>query len=521
MKERQATVASDACDTQNSITRVMESTRKVVECVMHDLPVGILLCDEKGGIVTFNATAQRILGCEELAVGPDHRTRAYGLHLPDTVSPFPVDQLPLARALRGEVVTDVEIFVRNENVSSGIWISASAAPWRDEDGGVSGAVVVLRDISGHKKSFEEIERLSSAVEQTADGVIITDLKGTITYVNTGFEMMTGYSREEAVGGTPRLLRSGKHDARFYQDLWKAVLGGKVFRGTLINRKKNGQLYDAEQTITPVRGSDGRHAFLVSVQKDISERLRNEQLQVEMKVAREVQQRLYPKRAPLLPGFDIAGAAFPAATMCGDLFDFFPMPGGCLGLAVADVCGHGIGPSLLMAQARAYLRTLSLSCFDVGELLRRLNEILVVDADEKDYLTLLVTRLDPRARTLTHASAGHVTGYLLDRGGEIRERLESTGVPLGMYAGQDFPSGPTLSLEPGEMVILFTDGITEAGEVDGNAFGTDRLLEFIKDHRHDAASSIVEGLCRTAQSFEARGPQVDDMTVVICKAEPAP
>jgi sigma-B regulation protein RsbU (phosphoserine phosphatase) len=520
VNERNATIASDACGTENSITRVMESTRKVVECVMHDLPVGILLSDEKGGIVSFNATAQRILGCEVLDVDPDDRTRTYGLHLPDNVTPFPADQLPLARALRGEVVTGVELFVRNERVPSGVWISASAAPWRDEDGGVSGGVVVFRDISSEKRSLEELKRLSSAVEQTADGVIITDLKGTITYVNTGFEEMTGYSREEAVGQTPRLLKSGKHEARFYQDLWKTVLGGKVFRGTLINRKKSGRLYDAEQTITPVRGSDGRHAFLVSVQKDISERLRNEQLQVEMNVAREVQQRLYPKRAPRLPGFDIAGAAFPAATMCGDLFDFFPMPGDCLGLAVADVCGHGVGPSLLMAQARAYLRTLALSCFDVGELLRRLNEILVVDSDVKDYLTLLVTRLDPRARTLTHASAGHVTGYLLDRGGEIRERLESTGIPLGMFAGQDFPSGPTLALEPEEIVVLFSDGMTEAAELDGNA-GTDRLLEFIKDHRHCPSADIAEGLYRTAQSLQGNRPQIDDMTVVICKLEASP
>jgi PAS domain S-box-containing protein len=170
--------------------------------------------------------------------------------------------------------------------------------------------------------------------------------------------MTGYSREEAVGGTPHLLKSGKHETRFYQDLWKTVLDGRVFSGSLINRKKGGQLFHAAQTISPVRGSDGRHAFLASVQKDITERLQNEQLQVEMNVARQVQDRLYPKSAPRLPGFDIAGAAFPAATMCGDLFDFFPMPGGCLGLAVADVCGHGIGPSLLMAQARAYCRALT-------------------------------------------------------------------------------------------------------------------------------------------------------------------
>jgi serine phosphatase RsbU (regulator of sigma subunit) len=198
-----------------------------------------------------------------------------------------------------------------------------------------------------------------------------------------------------------------------------------------------------------------------------------------------------------------------------------MPGDCFGLVVADVCGHGVGPSLLMAQARAYLRSLALSCFDVGELLRRLNEILVVDSDARDYLTLLVARLDPRARTLAYASAGHVTGYLLDRGGEVRESLESTGIPVGLFAGRKFPSGPTLSLEPGETVVLFTDGITEIGEFDGEAFGVGRLLEHIKSHRHDSASHIAQGLYRAAKGFQVDRPQTDDMTVVICRVEAVP
>jgi len=494
---------------------------KILESLFQDLPVGIMFCDEKGKILFFNATAQRTLGLESLDVEPGERTGTFGCYLPDAVTPVPAHKLPLARTLRGEVVTDAQLFIRNGQVPSGIWISASSAPWRDEHGAISGGVVVFRDITDRKRSIDNIERLSSAVEQTADAVVITDMKGTITYVNPGFEEMTGYSREEAIGKSPRLLKSGKHEPRFYRDLWDTVLGGGVFRGTLINQKKSGELFHAEQTISPVRGSDGRHAYLVSVLKDITERLRNEQLQVEMDVAREVQQRLYPNSAPRLPGFDIAGAAFPAATMCGDLFDFFPMLGDCLGLVVADVCGHGVGPSLLMAQARAYLRSLALSCFDVGELLRRLNEILVVDADVKDYLTLLVARLDPRARTLAYASAGHVAGYLLDRGGDVRERLESTGIPLGMFREKLFQSSPILSMEPGETVVLVTDGISEIGEVDGNAFGEHRLLEFIKNHRHDPASDIVDGLYRTARGFQAKRPQLDDMTVVICKVEIAP
>jgi len=489
--------------------------------MIHDLPVGIMVSDRNGRILCFNAAAQRILGLDALNVSPDDRARVIGCHLRDAVTPFPTDQLPLARAIRGEVVEDVEIFVRNGHVPDGVWISTSAAPWRGGDGKVSGGVVVFRDITGQKQSLEHTRRLSSAVEQTADAVIITDMDGIIQYVNPGFEKMTGYGQEEVVGRTPRLLKSGEHEVRFYEDMWNIVLGGGVYRGTLLNRKKSGQLFHAEQTISPVRGSDGQNAFLVSVLKDITERLRHEQMHGEMKVAQQVQQRLHPKSAPRISGFDIAGAAFPAATLCGDLFDFFPMPGDCLGLAVADVCGHGLGPALLTAQARAYLRSLALSCFDVGELLRRLNEILVVDSDVRDYLTLLVARLDPRGRTLTYASAGHVTGYLLDRDGKIRERLVSTGTPLGMFAGRGFPSGPTMSLKRSETLVLLTDGFTEIGELQGNAFGEYRVLEFVREHRNDAASSIVQGLYHAAKSFEVGGPRTDDMTVIICKVDAAP
>jgi sigma-B regulation protein RsbU (phosphoserine phosphatase) len=111
--------------------------------------------------------------------------------------------------------------------------------------------------------------------------------------------------------------------------------------------------------------------------------------------------------------------------------------------------------------------------------------------------------------------------LLDRDGEVRERLESTGIPLGIFAGRGFRSGPTLSLRRDDTVVLFTDGITEIGELDGCAFGADRVLEFVKDHHHDSASNIVQGLYRAAKNFEVKGPQTDDMTVVICKVDAAP
>lgn len=114
------------------------------------------------------------------------------------------------------------------------------------------------------------------VEQTADHVMITDKNGVIEYVNPAFEKLTGYAKEEVIGQTPRILKSGHHDQRFYETLWQTILAGQAFRGILLNRKKNGLLFYEEKTITPLRDDQGDIAHFVSTGKDITERKRLEQ-----------------------------------------------------------------------------------------------------------------------------------------------------------------------------------------------------------------------------------------------------
>ncbi|MCX9025747.1 MAG: PAS domain S-box protein, partial [Candidatus Methanoperedens sp.] len=130
---------------------------------------------------------------------------------------------------------------------------------------------VIRDITGRKQAEEMQRKLSSAVEHTADIVVIAKKDGTIEYVNPAFEKITGYTMEEAVGKTPRILKSGKQDEKFYKYLWETILSGEVFYGVLINKKNNGELYYAEKTITPVKDKDGTITHFVSTDKDITER----------------------------------------------------------------------------------------------------------------------------------------------------------------------------------------------------------------------------------------------------------
>ncbi|HEY9849283.1 MAG TPA: PAS domain S-box protein [Leptolyngbyaceae cyanobacterium] len=134
---------------------------------------------------------------------------------------------------------------------------------------------VGRDIQERKTAEEALNILSSAVEQTADNAIITDKFGIIKYVNSAFEKLTGYTKTEAIGKTPAILRSGEHPSIFYQELWLNILSGKVFRAEFINRKKNGELFYEEKTITPIKNHQGQITHFVSTGKDITDRVKAE------------------------------------------------------------------------------------------------------------------------------------------------------------------------------------------------------------------------------------------------------
>lgn len=132
---------------------------------------------------------------------------------------------------------------------------------------------IIRDITERKRIEETLRKLSRAVEQTAEGVYITDRRGTIEYVNLAFEQQTGYGRDEAIGATPRLFASGQHGTDFYDRLWRTILSGRVFRDVFVNRKKSGELYYDLQTISPVRDDRGEISHFVTSSRDVTQRVR--------------------------------------------------------------------------------------------------------------------------------------------------------------------------------------------------------------------------------------------------------
>jgi sigma-B regulation protein RsbU (phosphoserine phosphatase) len=376
-------------------------------------------------------------------------------------------------------------------------------------------MVHTEDITERKNNELELQKLSSAVKQTADGVLLTDNQGIIEYVNPAFEKTTGFTSAEVIGKTPAFLKSGNHDQIFYKNLWDVILGGNSYTGTILNRKKDGTLYWCEQSITPMKNSDGTITNFVSVIKDISELKKKQEQDFYLRIAREVQQRLSNTRLEV-PGFDIAGTTYSALETSGDYFDFVHTADGHVLLAVGDVCGHGIGAALIMAETRAYLRAFAKRDSDPAKILNELNGELSSDLDDNHYVTLILARIDPTRNILDYASAGHIPAYLLNKEGEAIHTLKSTGIPLGFMADEKYSRSEQIKLKSGNLLAMLTDGITEAIAKDGSEFGSERMIDIINSHRMDTAQQIADQLIQSVCLFTDLQHQEDDITSVICK-----
>ena len=237
----------------------------------------------------------------------------------------------------------------------------------------------------------------------------------------------------------------------------------------------------------------------------SERAERETMTREAHEARAMQQALLPKSSPYIPGFVISGLSVPAGAVGGDWYDFIPFPDGRWGLVLADVSGKGTAAALLMSATRGMLRSLAEACCTPGEVLSKLNELLVADFPSGKFVTLVYAVLDPATRTVTFANAGHLHPLFIDDAG-ARFLDTERGIPLGLGCG-DY-SETTLALSPGSRLVFYSDGITEAVNGDEQEYGLERLAEHAVGAGVSAVS-IVDNVRAFADGAGAR----DDATVL--------
>jgi sigma-B regulation protein RsbU (phosphoserine phosphatase) len=248
----------------------------------------------------------------------------------------------------------------------------------------------------------------------------------------------------------------------------------------------------------------------------TEAAHRERVNREMEIAREVQERLFPQEMPAIVGASLAGACRAALGVGGDYYDVFSLEDGRLGLAIGDVSGKGISAALLMASLRASLRGVSLnSPRNFAELMHKVNVLVYEASASNRYATFFFAAYDPKTRRLECVNAGHNPPVLL-RNGEVI-RLEAGGpvvglLPFAPYAEQ------ALTLEPGDLLLLYTDGISEAMTHADEEWGEDRMIEAATKARGKHADEILSAMFAACDKFTAEAPQHDDMTMLILKLD---
>lgn len=242
-----------------------------------------------------------------------------------------------------------------------------------------------------------------------------------------------------------------------------------------------------------------------------QRLARERMDREAQEARQIQEALFPKSSPLIPGYKISGFSLPAGAVGGDWYDFIPLSQGRWGLVLADASGKGTAAALMMSAARGILRSLAENCGTPAGVLDCLNRLLLNDFPVGRFVTMLYAVLDPAARTLTIANAGH-PWPLLVKDGAAQAINGAGGLPIG-FAQENFAQN-CIDLAPGTRVLFFSDGISEAENKDGEDYGSRRLQQLLHSQREICAAEILDDVRGFA---EGRGLQ-DDATVILVRAE---
>jgi phosphoserine phosphatase RsbU/P len=228
-------------------------------------------------------------------------------------------------------------------------------------------------------------------------------------------------------------------------------------------------------------------------------------------ARAIQQGLLPKEIPQLPGYEIASAWQSALTVGGDYFDILPFGEEALGLCIGDVAGKGLPAALLMSNLQAAVRGLASLSLPPDGLCSRLNALLCRNMTSDRFITFFYAQLDGPTRLFRYASAGHNPPFLLRRDG-THQRLREGGGVLGVFPNQKFDLG-SAQLAPGDRVILFTDGVTEANNPEGEEFGEARLLSLLEHNRASSAGELQKTILNAASAFSG-GHRHDDVTLLV-------
>jgi serine phosphatase RsbU (regulator of sigma subunit) len=239
------------------------------------------------------------------------------------------------------------------------------------------------------------------------------------------------------------------------------------------------------------------------------------LESELRIARQVMEALMPAGPPTVKNFQIAGTMIPSAEVGGDYYDFIDVADGRTGIVIADVSGKGIPAALIMATFRAYLHALLGNDFALRSVFHRLNELLLRSLEERHFVTAFYGELDREGRRMFYLNAGH-NPPLFVRPGEPVRLLTTGGIPLGVLKRARY-SEDIVYFSPGDVLILYTDGVTEAENAMGEPYGLHRLETLVRENLSQDADALCTTIMDDVRRHEADGKRSDDVTLIVIRA----
>lgn len=389
-------------------------------------------------------------------------------------------------------------------------------------------VCIARD-AGRAEAFERAlveseERFRQMADMTGEWLWEQDPSGRYIYSSAAVTTILGYTPEEVIGKNYAELFTESSRLKFSQEIQNRRVG-RFFNLLNQYRHRDGHVISTESTGIPILDRNGVLIKWRGVDRDITEKRRVEEeirkahikLAVahhEMKIARRIQESLLPAGPLIVPGVRVEGYCLPADQVGGDYFDYFCRDGATVDVVIADVSGHAVGPALFMVETRSALRTQAQIIAEPGETLFLMNSFLYQDLSQSDhFITMFYLQYNCATRKISYANAGHNPPLLMRRGALSCQTMDAEGLVLGVKDVVCFDQKEQ-TLEPGDLVFLYTDGLTEAQGPDGEFFGTGRLCRIISDNAHLPAGQLMEVCVHELSSFRKTDTFTDDLTMVV-------
>jgi sigma-B regulation protein RsbU (phosphoserine phosphatase) len=500
-------------------TAELEASNRQIQAIVDNLADGLIIIDEKGIIQFYSPSAGKLFQySQEEITGKNISLLTPSPHKENH------DQY-LANYLRtGEAkVVGKERIVYAQR-KDGTTFPARLMISEVVTGTVRQFVGLVGDLTSIKEAEEKLRTQSTAMQAAANGIVITSIDGAIQWVNAAFSELTGYSSEEVIGRNPRILNSGKHDKAFFKGLWDTILSGHSWHDEIINKRKNGELYFEEQTITPVFGEDNQITSFVGIKQDITERIEMEaivlkakkRMEKELNVAKEIQMSMLPLIFPAFPKrkeLDLFASLIPAREVGGDFYDFYFIDESHFCFVVGDVSGKGVPAALMMAVSKTLLKSRAANDKSTASILTHVNNEIARDNEANMFITIFIAILDTVTGELVYSNAGHNPSYLLSPSeNKLTQLTDLHGPVVGALPELTYTESNT-RLSKSDSIFVYTDGVTEAFNIHNELFSDSRLEEFLSSRISVKPDGLVKGIIDDVKQFEKGQEQTDDITVL--------